>query len=141
MPFDGTEFFGHRAAPRLAPPGWRARAVAVLRTILLLPPPTTLPEALLRVLEEARGLIEEREDWVRGAYQTGAGERCAVGALRAAASLLNSPAAGAAAQHLVAALVRQRGFDAIEAMNDQAGHEAILRVFDAAIAEAAARAG
>ena len=73
-----------------------------------------MPEALLQVLEEARGLIEEREDWVSGAYQTSAGERCAVGALRAASSLLNYPAAGEAAQDLVAEIVRQHGFDVPE---------------------------
>lgn len=139
MPFDGTEFLRHRSEPPQPRRGWRAASIAVLRALLLLPPPTTMPEALLRVLEEARGLIEQREDWVSGAYQTGGGQRCAVGALRAASSLLNYPAAGTAAQRLVAEIVRQRGFDAIETMNDHAGHDAILGVFDRAIATAAAR--
>jgi hypothetical protein len=141
MPFDGTEFLRHRQDPPQPRLGWRERCAAVLRIVLFLPPPTTLPEALLRVLEEARGLIEEREDWVSGSYQTSTGERCAVGALRAASSLLNCPAAGEAAQDLVADIVRQHGFDAIERMNDHAGHDAILRVFDAAIAAVAARLG
>jgi hypothetical protein len=134
MPFDGAEFLRPRPAPPQLRGGWRSRCAAVLRTILFLPRPTTMPEALLQILEEARGLIEQRDDWVRGAYQTSAGERCAVGALRAASSLLNHPAAGAAAQRLIEEIVRQRGFEAIEAMNDHAGHGKILSVFDAAIA-------
>jgi hypothetical protein len=139
MPFDGAEFLRPRPAPPQLRGGWRARCAAVLRTILLLPRPTTMPEPLLQILEEARGLIEQRDDWVRGAYQTSAGERCAVGALRAAAALLNYPAAGATAEVLVEAIVRQHGFDAIEAMNDRAGHDKILSVFDAAIATVATR--
>jgi hypothetical protein len=141
MPFDGTEFLRPRRDPPRVHRGWRERCAAAPRTLLFLPPPTTMPEALLRVLEEARGLIEQPDDWVRGAYETDGGERCAVGALRAAASLLNYPTAGATAQHLVEAIVRQHGFDAIERMNDHAGHDAILRVFDVAIATVAAGRG
>jgi hypothetical protein len=134
MPFDGAEFLRHRFEPPRPCRGWRARCAAVLRAILFLPPPTTMPEAMLRVLEEARGLIGQREDWVRGAYQTRSGERCAVGALHAASSLLNYPAAGAAAHRLVQEIVQQHGFLAIETMNDEAGHDEILKVFDTAIA-------
>jgi hypothetical protein len=51
----------------------------------------------------ARGLIEQRDEWVQGEYETFHGERCAVGALRVAASFLNYPSAGKVALDLLTA--------------------------------------
>jgi hypothetical protein len=136
MPFDGTEFFrkessiGDTAA-------WYVRAAAslrrVFRAVLFRPAPASIDAAVLRVLEEARGLIEQREDWTQGALETFRGERCAVGALRLAADFLDYPLAGRLAHALLAEIAAERGFSSIEAMNDYSRHEAVLSAFDTAI--------
>jgi hypothetical protein len=89
---------------------------------------------LLRVLEEARGLIEQREDWAQGTLETLGGQRCALGALRLAADFLNYEAAGRLANALLTDIAAERGFSSVEAMNDYSRHEAVLSAFDTAIA-------
>jgi hypothetical protein len=136
MPFDGTEFFRKQGS---ADDGatWCGRAAAALRqafrAILFRPAPEPIDAAVLRVLEEARGLVEQREDWTQGTLETIRGERCAVGALRLAAGFLDYPLAGRLAHALLAEIAAERGFSSIEAMNDYSRHEAVLSAFDTAI--------
>jgi hypothetical protein len=137
MPFDGAEFLPgpvSEAARRLA---WPSRLAAALGEFFRLPSLRSAPEpmdaAILRVLAEARGLIERREDWTQQTLETIRGERCAVGALRLAADFLNYPVAGRRAHELLAEVARDRGFSSVEAMNDRSRHEAVLSAFDAAI--------
>jgi hypothetical protein len=89
---------------------------------------------VLGVLEEARGLIEQREDWTQGTLETIRGKRCAVGALRLAADFLNYPLAGRVAHDLLTEIAIECGFVSIEALNDHSRHETVLSVFDTAIA-------
>jgi hypothetical protein len=145
MPFDNVEFpLGSasppdRVSPPVRPPGWHhaIRGLAArLRRNLRPAAPEPLDVAVLRVLEEARGLIELREDWTRGTYESWRGERCAVGALRSAANFLDYASAGAAAQSLLTAVARRRGYTSIEAMNDRSRHDEILAAFDEALGAA-----
>jgi hypothetical protein len=139
MPFDGTEFLRTGAAASDASAAWYARAAAALCRSLrarFFRPPSAEPldAALLRVLEEARGLIEQREDWAQGTLETLGGQRCALGALRLAADFLNYEAAGRLANALLTDIAAERGFSSVEAMNDYSRHEAVLSAFDTAIA-------
>src|SRR4051794_10051061 len=97
MPFDSAEFF-------LPPPVRRNRWERLgdaWRAFRRPPPRRPLDPAVLRILEEARGLIELRQDWVQGRYETLGGERCAVGAVRIATQLLDHQAAGVRAHDLL----------------------------------------
>jgi len=85
-------------------------------------------------LEEARGLIEQREDWAQRTLETIRGERCAVGALRLAADFLNYLLAGRLAHDLLTNIAIERGFASVEAMNDYSRHEVVLSAFHTAIA-------
>src|SRR6267142_1321333 len=112
MPFDGTEFFRDQGLP----PGraitrWLRSTGARVRQLRtrLRAEPEPIDAAVLRVLEEARGLIEQREDWTQGILETFRGERCAVGALRLAAEFLNYPAAGRLAHALLSEIAGERG--------------------------------
>ncbi len=140
MPFDSAEFLGDRIASVAPRPSWHARLTKAFRRAmpmrLLRVTAEPLDTALLRVLEEARGLIEEREDWVQGRYETARGERCAVGALRLAASFLDYPAAGVVAHELLTRIAHERGFRDIETMNDHSRHEDVVAAFDVAIGDA-----
>jgi hypothetical protein len=141
MPFDGTEFFRDGVVPAVKCGAWYARAAAALRRSLRAkafrsPAAEPLDAAMLRVLEEARGLIEQRQDWTQGTLETLGGQRCALGALRIASDFLNYEAAGRLAHALLADIAAERGFSSIEAMNDYSRHEAVLGAFDAAIAAA-----
>jgi hypothetical protein len=143
MPFDSAEFFSKIDASPARETGWRGVAGALASGLrLLFRPAPAEPEeiALLRVLEEARGLIELREDWTQGAYESWCGERCAVGALRIAAQHLDLPSAGAAAHALLAGAALRRGFSSIEAMNDHSRHDQVLAAFDEALTAARLRA-
>jgi hypothetical protein len=133
MPFDSADFLIKRAP---AQPWHRRLRAAVARALRPSRWPEPVDLAVLRVLEEARGLIEQREDWVQGRYETFGGERCAVGAVRAAAGLLDYREAGVAAQALLAAIAVQRGYRSVEALNDHSPHGHVLAAFDAAIARA-----
>ncbi len=88
----------------------------------------------MRANLQARGLIEQREDWTQGTLETFRGERCAVGALRLAADFLNYPVAGRVACDLRTEIAIEHGFASIEAMNDRSRHETVLSAFDTAIA-------
>jgi hypothetical protein len=139
MPFDGTEFLRKAAVPVAPSASWYARAAAFRRSLearAFRPSAEPIDAALLRVLEEARGLIEQREDWTQGALETLGGQRCALGALRLAADFLNYQAAGRLAHALLTDIAAERGFTSVEAMNDYSRHEAVLSAFDAAIAVA-----
>ena len=136
MPFDGTEFFRDQGLPAGgAMTRWLRSAGARVRQLRtrLRAAPEPIDAAVLRVLEEARGLIEQREDWTQGILETFRGERCAVGALRLAAEFLNYEAAGRLAYARLAEIAAARGFSSIEAMNDYSRHEAVLNAFDTAI--------
>jgi hypothetical protein len=138
MPFDGAEFLREPALPASNQIAWYSRFAAklgrVLRARLRGSAPEPIDAAVLRVLEEARGLIEHREDWTQGTLETIRGERCAVGALRLAADFLNYPLAGRVAHDLLTAIAIERGFASIEALNDRSRHGTVLSVFDTAIA-------
>jgi hypothetical protein len=138
MPFDGAEFLCEPASRVSSQGAWHSRFAAKLRRILRVRLRRSAPEpidaAVLRVLEEARGLIEQREDWTQGTLETMRGERCAVGALRLAAGFLNYPLAGRVAHELLTAIAIDRGFASIEALNDRSRHGVVLSVFDTAIA-------
>jgi hypothetical protein len=140
MPFDSAE----RWPPRVADASWRGRlARAWRRAVGRGPaPPARAPlgPAVLHVLEEARGLIEAREDWTQGSYETFAGRRCAIGALGAAGALLDYEDAMRVARGLLADVARQRGYRDVEDMNDRSSHARVLAAFDAAIALAQPRA-
>jgi hypothetical protein len=140
MPFDGTEFLRKGVPPAAGFAAWYARMAAALRRPFgakgFQAAPEPLDAAVLRVLEEARGLIEQHEDWTQGTLETLGGQRCALGALRIAADFLNYPAAGRLAHALLTDIAAERGFSCVEAMNDYSRHEAVLNAFDAAIAAA-----
>src|SRR5882672_5903697 len=139
MPFDGAEFFRERASPADSHAAWCTRtAVSLWRSLRarFRPAPEPIDAAVLRVLVEARGLIEQREDWTQGSLETFRGERCAVGALRLAAEFLNYPVAGRLAHALLIEIAGERGFSSVEAMNDRSRHEAVLSAFDTAVAAA-----
>jgi hypothetical protein len=123
------------------PPGavspWKDRLLALLRRVdaYLFPPVPNEPAYVTpaQVLEEARGLVEERQDWAQGAYVTFGGRYCAIGAVRTAGRCLGDHAAERAARGLLADAVARRGFPDVETMNDRSSHRAVLAVFDEAI--------
>jgi len=139
MPFDGVE--------PLTAPGSSSPAVSVASRWLA----TLVGQALaaklfrgtserdadvaVRLLERARRLIERRERWVQGAYQTYYGY-CAVGALHAAWRWQNEGAGYAIAYRLLHNVATLCGFSGIVAMNDASSHEHVLWAFDEAIAVA-----
>jgi hypothetical protein len=136
MPFDGSGFFLAPAAPpKLA---WSRRLAAALRGALEARPwrraPEPLDAAVLRVLAEARSLIELREDWTQGTLETVRGERCAVGAVRLAAEFFDYAVPGRIALDWLGRVAAARGYASIEAMNDRSRHAQVLSAFDAAIA-------
>ncbi len=138
MPFDGAEFLREPVSPASNPIAWYSRFAAdlgrALRTKLPRSSLEPIDAAVLRVLEEARGLIEQREDWTQGTLETIRGKRCAAGALRLAADFLNYPAAAWVAHDLLTDIAIERGFASIEALNDHSRHETVLSAFDMAIA-------
>jgi hypothetical protein len=137
MPFDSAEFFRDPpAAPPVQALGWAARLRQALRAFAPHPARAPLDPAVVRVLQEARGLIEQRQDWVQGRYETVGGERCAVGAVRIAAELFDYAEAGSRAERLLARVAARRGFTSVEAMNDRSPHGHVLTAFDEAIAAA-----
>jgi hypothetical protein len=136
MPFDSAELW----PPGIADVGWRSRLARALERLVgrrrSPPAPEPLGPAVLRVLEEARGLIEERQDWTQGRYETFSGRRCAIGALGAAAIVLDYEDAMGIARSLLADVARKRGYRDVEDMNDHSSHARVLSAFDAAIAAA-----
>jgi hypothetical protein len=143
MPFDGADHgpkatLGGRLSSGRAEEAWYdhwqglfERRAPHARLRKAAPEGDTTP--VLRLLGEARCLIEARERWTRGVYETPRGTYCAVGALHAASRHLRDAAAEHAAHKLLLAVVGQRGFPNVEAMNDRSTHEQVLAAFDEAI--------
>jgi hypothetical protein len=73
MPFDGAEFFREPVCPTSKRTGWYSCFAVALRHVrrirLFRSSPEPIDAAVLRVLEEARGLIEQREDWTQGTFR------------------------------------------------------------------------
>jgi len=99
-------------------------------------PPDQAGNTTLQVLLVGRALIEDRKNWVQRRYETRDGRRCAVGALRRAARILNVQAPQTGANALLLTVAMSRGFNDIESMNDNSGHKHVLAAFDEAIARA-----
>ncbi len=101
------------------------------------PIPAGQPDAVtLQVLTIGRALIEDRKDWVQRRYETRDGRRCAVGALRGAARLMNLHGPQSGANTILLSVAMSRGFNDIESMNDNSSHRQVLSAFDEAIARA-----
>jgi hypothetical protein len=143
MPFDDTGFYAPSAFPADLFPIWskhgwrlliktcfRQRAGVVLRASA----PGDTGIAVVHLLQEAKGLIEDRENWGQVLYLSLSWRRCAVGALRAAARSVKDPGIAWSAHALLQRIAQSRGFDTIEVMNDRSSHRDVLRAFDEAIA-------
>ena len=98
--------------------------------------PTERDLAVADLLRDAKALIDEPKNWTRRTYRSFGGQRCAVGALRAAAKRLNDPTIGWSAHALLIDVARSRGFTNVETMNDRSSQAAVLSAFDQAIAMA-----
>lgn len=147
MPFDGTDF---RAPPALDTgifPLWskhgfrlwlkarfRPEDRKIVPVVLRAPLHTERDEAVAQLLRDARDLVADPRNWTQRIYRSFRGRRCAVGALRAAASRLDDPSLAWSAHGLLIRIARSRGFTNVEAMNDRSSHAAVLRAFDEAIA-------
>jgi hypothetical protein len=90
--------------------------------------------AIVDLLQDAKELIENPKNWTQGRYATISGRRCAVGALRAAASRVDDRNLARSAHDLLIGVARSHGFTSVEAMNDHSSHAAVLALFDEAIA-------
>ncbi len=90
--------------------------------------------ATMQVLTIGRALIEDRKDWVQRRYETRDGRRCAVGALRGAARLMNLHGPQTGANTVLLSVAMGRGFNDIESMNDNSSHRQVISAFDEAIA-------
>jgi hypothetical protein len=99
-------------------------------------PPETVT---LQVLTLARALIEDERNWVQRRYETLGGRRCAVGALRSAARLLELRSPQRDAADLLLSVAMSRGYSDIEKMNDNSTHVQVLSAFDEAIVRARQR--
>jgi hypothetical protein len=155
MPFDGT---GLQAPTVLDPPavlntglfplwskqGWRLwfespvgapKHTGIARILLRGP---DRDAAVIRLLQDARQLIENPRHWTKGSYRSLRGRRCAVGALRAAARWLDDPSIAWSAHALLIKVAVSRRFAGVEMMNDRSSHAAVLGAFDEAIAAAEA---
>jgi hypothetical protein len=137
MPFDGSSFGSTTPRPVQARSPWCGGLAAAfwsrLRGFYAPPAPPSIDAAVLRVLEEARGLIELRQDWTQRTLETVRGERCAVGAVRIAADFLDYRRPAGLALALLARVAASRGYSSIEAMNDHSRHQQVLSAFDEAI--------
>jgi hypothetical protein len=148
MPFDGTYFAVPTPSDTGLFPVWsrhgcrlwfetrlrrgRHMAPATLRA----PSPIDRDAAVAELLRDAKGLISDPQNWTRRTYRSFGGQRCAVGALRAAARRLSDPTLGWEAHGLLIDVARSRGFTNVETMNDRSSHAAVLAAFDRAIAVA-----
>jgi hypothetical protein len=146
MPFDGTDF---RAPPALDTgifPLWSKHGFRLWLKARFRPEDRKIMPASLRapcqggrdaavaqLLRDARDMIADPHDWTQRIYRSFRGRRCAVGALRAAASRLDDPSLAWSAHGLLIKVARSRGFTNVEAMNDRSSHAAVLRAFDEAI--------
>jgi hypothetical protein len=145
MPFDGTFFpattpydtglfplwsrHGCRLWFQTRLRGKKPAAPAMLRE----PTPAVRGLAVTEVLRDARDMIADPKDWTRRTYRSFGGQRCAVGALRAAAKRLDDPTIAWSAHALLIDVARSRGFTNVETMNDRSSHAAVMAAFDQAI--------
>ncbi|MBV9250237.1 MAG: hypothetical protein JO227_13460 [Acetobacteraceae bacterium] len=149
MPFDGKEFLGTTfdgSVPLFPKPGvWQrlkvlARAFVPGEVTPAFKIPQVPPEiATIQVLRLARTLIEDERHWIQRRYETLDGRRCAVGALRGAARLLELRGHHNEPHNLLLSVAMSRGFSDIEKMNDHSTHQQVLSAFDDAIVRAQAR--
>jgi hypothetical protein len=153
MPFDGTYFPAPTPSDTGLFPIWSRHGCrlwfeARLRrgkrgapSLLRAPLPADRDLAVAGLLREAREMIEDPENWTRRTYRSFGGQRCAVGALRAAAKRLNDPSLAWSAHALLIGVARSRGFTNVETMNDRSSHAAVIAAFDQAIRTAERAAG
>jgi len=147
MPLDGTDFEAPMAADtglswvlskrgcswieaRLLRRGRGSNIAVILRALV----PVDRNTTIVRLLQDAKGLIEDPRNWTRRAYRSLRGRHCAVGALRAISGRLKGPSPAWSALELLIKVARSRGFASVEAMNDGSSHDAVLAAFDEAIA-------
>jgi hypothetical protein len=145
MPFDGTYFPAPTPSDTGLFPIWSRHGCRLwfgarlsrdrrdATNLLRAPHPTDRDLAVAGLLREAKGLIGDPENWTRRTYRSFGGQRCAVGALRAAAKRLGDPSIAWTAHALLIDVARSRGFTNVETMNDRSSHAAVLAVFDQAI--------
>jgi hypothetical protein len=152
MPFDGTGLRtptipNTRLFPLWSKHYWRLRFESpvsepkhreITRVFLRATPGPDRDAAVARLLQDARGLIEDPRNWTKGSYRSLGGRRCAVGALRAAAKRLDDPRIAFSAHALLIKVAGAHGFSNVEIMNDKSGHAAVLHAFNEAIAMARA---
>ena len=145
MPFDGFDYPATTITPAKTSIWTRLTQFAlgtppIVKTLPLhafLPIPASQPDALtVQVLSIGRALIEDRKDWVQRRYETRDGRRCAVGALRGAARLMNLHGPQTGANTILLSVAMTRGFNDIESMNDNSSHRQVLSAFDEAIVRA-----
>jgi hypothetical protein len=147
MPFDGTYFPATPTAyydtglfPLWSRQGCRLWCQTRLRgkkpvqtTMLRAPVPAEHDLAVADLLRDAKEVIADPKDWTRRTYRSLGGQRCAVGALRAAAKRLDDPAVAWSAHARLIDVARSRGFTNVETMNDRSSHVAVMAAFDQAI--------
>lgn len=141
MPFDGLGYVTSAAQPTLwsrlsqfikgTPPVAKSIPVQAFS-----PVPNQADALTVQVLTVGRALIEDRKDWVQRRYETRDGRRCAVGALRGAARLMNLHGPQTGANTVLLSVAMSRGFNDIESMNDNSSHRQVLSAFDEAIMRA-----
>lgn len=145
MPFDGLGYISNTATPA-KPSLWTRLTQFALGTPPVAknlplqafqPVPANQPDALtLQILTIGKALIEDRKDWVQRRYETRDGRRCAVGALRGAARMMNLHGPQTGANTILLSVAMSRGFNDIESMNDNSSHRQVLSAFDEAISRA-----
>jgi hypothetical protein len=145
MPFDGTYFpattpYDTGLFPLWSRHGCRLWFHTRLRgkkpaapTMLRAPTPAERGLAVADLLRDTKDMIADPKDWTRRTYRSFGGQRCAVGALRAAAKRLEDPTLAWSAHALLIDVARSRGFTNVETMNDRSSHAAVMAAFDQAI--------
>jgi hypothetical protein len=123
-----------RRLARSLVPGMRTSPFGVPASPAMTPEQTTL-----QVLQLARTLIEDERHWIQRRYETLDGRRCAVGALRSAARLLDLRGQPNGPHNMLLAIAIGRGFTDVEKMNDHSTHAQVLTAFDQAITRARAQ--
>jgi len=148
MPFDGVEFY-RKPSVAVPPPeqaaseAWYKRLKSLMRrqrTSLFRVAPEEPEISTLRLLEESRQAIEQREHWVQGVYETFGRRYCAAGALRAVGRRMRGASVESRAYKMLLEVANRRGFLNVEIMNDRSTHDQVLSAFDEAIAAARIRA-
>ena len=121
MPFDGLGYVSTTSTTTTAKSPFWTRLIQfalgappVTKSIPLhafQPVPAGQPDAVThQVLTVGRALIEDRKDWVQRRYETRDGRRCAVGALRGAARLMNLHGPQPGANTILLSVAMSRGF-------------------------------